>query len=81
MQRYIKLAMEARKYDWTEWYYECERCWNNEWVDYHHILWRGPNLNNIFTIILLCRQCHQWVHSNNRKEVKENLLKKIEHLL
>jgi hypothetical protein len=82
MNKYIELSMEARWFNWTEANYNCERCWRNNAIDYHHINWRGKNLLDVSSIILLCRSCHEWVHSNNRKEIKEDLLQKVKkHLI
>ena len=57
-------------------YIKCQRCDKTSRVECHHIIYRSekpkhPEIHNIRNLILLCRDCHDWFHSNkaNRNEL------------
>ena len=82
MQEHIKNRLESRNKDWTEWYYECERCGKNNWCDVHHIIFRSQWWSNEpINLIMLCRECHRLAHEFNSYEMKEWLTHRIKDLI
>lgn len=82
MQIHIKVRHESRKKDMNESYQNCERCWNNKWSDIHHIISRRlKDTDTPENLIMLCRKCHDYAHSNNTQEMKEELFKLVEESL
>lgn len=53
----------------------CKLCKSQRELQLHHIMGRGPNhTNNPNECVMLCRSCHELVHSNN-KYWRKQLLK------
>jgi len=74
MKKHITVWLQSRFKDWTEWYYECEKCWMNNWCDVHHIVSRRYQGTDVAeNLIMLCRECHTWVHAHNN-ELEKALL-------
>lgn len=59
----------------------CNACWKifgrlpYPSTDRHHAALRGPNYLNEETWIAVCRECHDWIHSNARAARVLGLLK------
>lgn len=72
MQKYVKVYLEARWFDKTD-FIPCEVC-GKQGVDIHHIEGRKWSLyDDIETLIALCREHHELFEANNTLEVRAKL--------
>lgn len=77
MQKHTKIYYQKMGFDLCD-SIPCERC-EAVAVDIHHILGRGKDMDIIENLMALCRDCHTYAHSGNRKRemaiIHKNYLK------
>lgn len=65
MQKHVKIYLDKMGFDSCD-SIPCERC-GSVAVDVHHILGRGKYMDIIENLMALCRDCHTYAHSGNKK--------------
>ena len=79
MQAYIKDRANSRWYDLDfDINISCEYCNIYPIVDIHHISqsmrWKRKHNKDGSSLLWLCRECHEWIHSNNTFKNREKFI-------